>query len=254
MSEQYPAGGKGHAPSGIRVLDQAVDPAEKARYVQLMFDAIAPRYDLLNNVLSVGIHHLWRSFAVRCAALTQGDAALDVCAGTGDVGALLRRAVGPGGRVVSVDFSMPMLRAGDARYAESGSARAQVDAVCLPFADESFDAALVAFGLRNVAQPALAVAEMRRVVKPGGRVVVLEFAQPHFGWFNSVYEAYSKYGMPLIGGLISGRREAYSYLPESVARWKSRSELIEIMRDAGLREPRLRDLTFGMVCVHTGTR
>ena len=240
--------------SGIRVLDQPVDPAEKAHYVQSMFDAIAPRYDLLNNVLSAGIHHLWRSFAVRCAALTMGGSALDVCAGTGDVGSVIRRAVGPRGRVVSVDFSMPMLRAGDARYAESGSARAQVDAVRLPFADKSFDAALVAFGLRNVAEPAKAVAEMRRVVKPGGRVVVLEFAQPRVGWFNTLYEAYSKYGLPLIGGLISGRREAYLYLPESVARWKSRSELVEIMSAAGLTEPRWRDLTFGMVCVHTGTR
>ncbi len=159
------------------------------------------------------------------------------------------------GRVVSVDFSMPMLRAGDARYAESGSARAQVDAVSSAVRGRKLRRGAGGIWIAQCGRsPRWLSPRCGAWCSPGGRVVVLEFAQPHFGWFNSVYEAYSKYGMPLIGGLISGRREAYSYLPESVARWKSRSELIEMMRAAGLREPRLRDLTFGMVCVHTGTR
>lgn len=241
-------------PSGIRVIDEPVSAGEKSAYVQGMFDSIAPRYDLLNTLLSLGIHRSWRAFAARCAALEPGDSVLDVAAGTGDLGCDLRQRIGLGGSIVSVDFSLPMLRAGDARYRRIGADRAQVDAQRLPFADDTFDAALIAFGLRNVADPQLGLSEMARVVRPGGRVVVLEFSEPRQGWFGALFRAYFKSAVPLLGGLISGSPESYRYLPETVARWKSRAELADMMRASGLHDIRVRDLTLGIACVHVGAR
>ncbi len=240
--------------SGIGVLDGPVTPQEKAAYVREMFDAIAPRYDLLNSVLSAGIHHSWRHFATRCAALVPGDSALDVCTGTGDWAAALKQAVGPQGRVVGVDFSLPMLRHGDRRFGENDVARAQGDAARLPFASGTFDAATVAFGIRNVAEIERAFAEMARVVRPGGRVVCLEFSQPHPGPMRALYEMHSRWVLPNVGGVLSGRREAYYYIPASVARFQSRTELAALMRSAGLADVRWVDLTFGIVCVHVGIK
>ena len=239
-------------PSGIDILDRPATVAEKAAYVRRMFDDIAPRYDLVNDALSVGIHHSWRAFATRCAALEPGDAVLDVCSGTGVWTPLLRQAVGPRGRVVGVDFSGGMLRRGRAQFDGVGAPRVQGDATRLPFADGQFDAATVAFGIRNVAEVDRAFREMARVVRPGGRVVCLEFAAPRAGTFRSLYQLYSRFVMPAVGGAISGRRDAYAYLPASVARFKSRPELGALMRGAGLQEVRWVDLTFGLVCVHVG--
>jgi demethylmenaquinone methyltransferase/2-methoxy-6-polyprenyl-1,4-benzoquinol methylase len=219
-----------------------------------MFDAIAPRYDLLNTVLSFGTHRSWRAFAARCTAAGPGDSVLDVCAGTGELGTDLRRRIGQSGLLMSVDFSLPMLDAGSARFSRTRSGRAQADALNLPFADERFDAAIVAFGLRNVADPRAGLAEMTRVVKQGGRVVVLEFSQPRPRWFADLFRMYSTTMMPLLGGLISGTREAYVYLPESVSRWKSRDELAAMMESAGLVAVRQCDLTMGIACVHVGTK
>lgn len=240
--------------SGIDVLDRPVEPTEKAAYVRAMFDDIAPRYDLLNSVLSAGIHHSWRAFATRCACVSEGDAVLDVCTGTGDWAALLKRKVGLAGQVVGVDFSLPMLQNGQARFETNHVERAQGDATRLPFADNCFDAATAAFGIRNVAQIDRAFAEMRRVVKPGGRVVCLEFSQPHPGPFRVLYEAYARYVMPRLGGAISGRPDAYAYLPASVERFQSRAGLAQIMRETGLVDVRWVDLTFGLVCVHVGIK
>ena len=244
----------GRRASGIEVLDRPVTAAEKAAYVREMFDAIAPRYDFLNALLSAGIHGGWRRFATRCAALGPGDSVLDVCTGTGDWAAALTKVVGPRGRVVGVDFSLPMLRSGDRRFAQADVARAQGDAARLPFATGTFDAATVAFGIRNVAEIETALAEMARVVRPGGRVVCLEFAEPHPGLFRTAFELYSRWVMPNVGGAISGRREAYAYLPASVARFASRERLSAMMRGAGLVDVRWVDLTFGMVCVHVGVK
>jgi demethylmenaquinone methyltransferase/2-methoxy-6-polyprenyl-1,4-benzoquinol methylase len=240
--------------SGVNILDNEVTPQQKSSYVQNMFDNIAGRYDLLNTILSLGIDVGWRNYAVRCAALTKGDRVLDGCAGTGELGAAASYKVGRMGQVVSVDFSLPMLRAGAGRYASTGGIPAQSDVLHLPFADNSFDAALVGFGLRNVADPAAGVKELARVVKPGGRVVILEFSSPRVAWFAKIFEIYSRTVMPILGGLISGKREAYTYLPESVRRWLTREELRQIMHDAGLIETRYSDLTFGVACVHVGNK
>lgn len=241
-------------PSGIDILDRPVTAREKAAYVRAMFDEIAPRYDLLNNALSVGIHHTWRAFATRCAGLEQGNSVLDVCTGTGPWLPQLRRAVGPEGRVVGIDFSLAMLQNGGAEFAKQDAPCLQGDATELPFHDNCFDAATVAFGIRNVARIDRGFAEMARVVRPGGRVVCLEFAEPHPGTFRALYEFYSRFIMPSVGGIVSGRRDAYAYLPASVRRFKSRSELAQLMRDAGLCEVRWVDLTFGLVCVHVGMK
>lgn len=241
-------------PSGIDVLDRPVTVEEKARYVRHMFDDIAPRYDLLNSLLSAGIHHGWRVFATRCASLEAGNGVLDVCSGTGEWAAHLRQSVGPNGLVMAADFSLPMLRHGAERFARNGVGEVQGDAAQLPFADNSFDAATVAFGIRNVADRDQGFAEMARVVKPGGRVVCLEFSQPPPGPFRTAYDLHARYVMPFVGGTVSGRRDAYAYLPASVARFDTRQQLADRMRGAGLAEVRWIDLTFGLVCVHVGVK
>ena len=241
-------------PSGIDVLDRPVTPDEKAQYVRQMFDDIAPRYDLLNSVLSAGIHHGWRVFATRCASLAAGDSVLDICSGTGEWAAHLREAVGPSGLVAAADFSLPMLRHGAARFAQSGVGEVQGDAAQLPFADNSFEAATIAFGIRNVADRDRGFAEMVRVVKPGGRMVCLEFSQPPPGLFRTAYDLHARYVMPAVGGMVSGRPDAYAYLPASVARFDTRQQLANRMRRAGLADVRWVDLTFGLVCVHVGVK
>lgn len=241
-------------PSGVDVLDRPTTPEEKAKFVREMFDDIAPRYDLLNSLLSAGIHKGWRAFATRCACLSLGDAVLDVCSGTGDWTMHLRKAVGPKGLVAAADFSLPMLRYGAARFARNGVGDVQGDATRLPFAHGSFDAATVAFGIRNVAEIETAFREMARVVRPGGRVVCLEFSQPPPGPFRTLYDLHAQHVMPRVGGAISGRRDAYAYLPASVERFASRTRLAEIMRAAGLEQVRWVDMTFGLVCVHVGIK
>jgi demethylmenaquinone methyltransferase/2-methoxy-6-polyprenyl-1,4-benzoquinol methylase len=241
-------------PSGIDVLDRPVTAEEKAGYVRRMFDDIAPRYDLLNSLLSAGIHHGWRIFATRCASLGAGDSVLDICSGTGEWTDTLRQAVGPSGLVAAADFSLPMLRHGARRFARNGVGEVQGDAVRLPFAAASFHAATVAFGIRNVADRDKALREMARVVKPGGRVVCLEFSQPPPGPFRTAYDLHARYVMPAVGGAMSGRRDAYAYLPASVTRFDTRTQLAERMRGAGLAEVRWVDLTFGLVCVHVGVK
>ena len=241
-------------PSGIEVLDHCVTAEEKAAYVRQMFDDIAHRYDLLNSVLSAGIHKGWRGFATRCACLEPGSSVLDVCSGTGEWTATLRRAVGPDGFVAAADFSLPMLRHGRARFERQQVGEVQGDASRLPFADECFDAVTIGFGIRNVADRDTAFREMSRVLKPGGRVVCLEFSQPPCGLFRTGYEIHACHIMPRLGGAISGRPDAYAYLPASVARFDSREQLAERMRGAGLSPVRYVDLTFGLVCVHVGVK
>ena len=234
-------------------------PEQKHDYVQSMFDAIAPRYDLLNSVLSARLHWGWRRAAVRAAVLSPGDAALDVCTGTGDLAFELARTVGAEGSVVGADFSLPMLRLGAEKAGRrDADARAiswaLADTQALPFARNTFDAVTVGFGIRNVADIRAGVAEMARVVRPGGRVVILEFGQPRNRLFAGLYRFYSFRILPLLGGMVSGRRAAYEYLPSSVAAFHSREALADILRGAGLTEVTYSDLTFGTVIIHRGVK
>ena len=240
--------------SGIDVLDKPVTAEEKAEYVRQMFDDIARRYDLLNSVLSAGIHKRWRGFATRCAGLEPGNRVLDICSGTGEWTAPLRRAVGPNGFVAAADFSLPMLRHGAQRFARHKIGEVQGDAAQLPFVDESFDAVTIGFGIRNVADRDRAFREMVRVLRPGGRAVCLEFSQPPAGLFRTAYDFHARHVMPRLGGAISGRPDAYAYLPASMERFDSREQLAQRMRGAGLSPVRFVNLTFGLVCVHVGVK
>jgi demethylmenaquinone methyltransferase/2-methoxy-6-polyprenyl-1,4-benzoquinol methylase len=231
------------------------DPGpEKAAYVQTMFDDIAPRYDVLNSVLSAGIHSSWRTFATRCAALQAGDSVLDVCSGTGEWAVPLRKAVGASGTVVGLDFSFKMLSSGTDRFESADTPRIQADAARLPVKSGQFNAVTIAFGIRNVVDQAGAFREMARVLRPGGRVVCLEFSQVKNPFFKSLYNIHSRWIMPVIGKAVSGHPTAYAYLPESVERFKTRAELADIMRSAGLSSVRMVDLMFGLVCVHVGVK
>ena len=232
-------------------------PDDKHRYVREMFDAIAPTYDRLNSVLSGPLHHYWRRVATKQARLKPGDSALDVCTGTGDFALELAKAVGDTGHIDATDFSAPMLEIGKAKAQakhRANTAWAIADTQALPFADDSFDAVTVGFGIRNVADVPRGIREMARAAKPGGTVVILEFGQPTNKTFDAVYRWYSKHVMPRIGGLVSGRKSAYEYLPESVAAFYTRAEIADFMRGAGLDNVTVTDLTFGTVVIHCGTK
>jgi ubiquinone/menaquinone biosynthesis methyltransferase len=222
--------------------------------VKTMFDRIAGRYDLMNSVMSAGLHHRWRARAVDLAHVGPGGRALDVCCGTGDLALALRQAIGEGGEVVGLDFSEAML---DEARAKSAARAAEVEwiqgnALELPFEDASFDAATVGFGIRNVVDLPRALAEMRRVVRPGGRVVVLEITTPErppLSWF---YALWFDRIVPLLGTL-TGEHDAYSYLPESVKRFPPAAGLAKRMYDGGLRDVRYLILAGGIVAIHAGT-
>lgn len=234
-------------------------PEQKHAYVQGMFDAIAPRYDLLNSVLSARLHHGWRRIATRQAALKPGNIALDVCTGTADFAFELARHTGKAGFVWGTDFSLGMLKYGEHKRQERNLGGTNVrlalaDTQALPFASNTFDAVTVGFGIRNVADVQAGINEMARVAKPGGRVVILEFTQPQNPVFGALYRFYSFRVLPLLGGLLSPRKSAYEYLPSSVEAFHTREGLADVMRRAGLQEITVRDLTFGVVAIHRGVK
>jgi demethylmenaquinone methyltransferase/2-methoxy-6-polyprenyl-1,4-benzoquinol methylase len=232
-----------------------IDHPEKARRVRAMFDSIAPRYDLLNHLLSVNIDKLWRARVVRelRPVLRQpGATALDVCCGTGDLAIALAAEAGPHA-VTGLDFSAPMLRIATTKVA-SRVALLQADASAMPFSDQQFDAVTVAFGLRNLASPEKGLAEMYRVLKPGGRVAILEFSQPVVPVVRELFAFYFHHILPRVGGLISGSYGAYQYLPESVKHFPDQPSLEEAMNAAGFVDTSYRNLSFGIAALHQGKR
>ena len=222
--------------------------------VQQMFSAIAPRYDLANGVLSLGTHQLWRRFAVKASHAAPGSKVLDCATGTGDLALAFKRTVGASGRVVGTDFCAEMLELAPPKAAAAGLEIefAQADAQHLPYGDDLFDVASIAFGIRNVDDPVKCLREMARVVRPGGRVVVLEFGQPR-GVFGALFRIYSTYVLPFVGGLISGKRAAYQYLDRTAAAFPSGDGFTGLMKKAGaFSDIRDQSLTFGTVHVYTG--
>ncbi len=222
-----------------------------------MFAGIAPRYDLLNHLLSANRDRGWRREAVEAARARPGDAVLDVCTGTGDLALEWARALGPGSEVVGTDFCEAMVRRGAEKARRSGlRVRLGVaDTLRLPFADRTFAAATVGFGIRNVADTRAGLAEMARVVRSGGRVVVLEFTRPSNPLLRFVYYVYFLLLLPLLGNLVSGSRQnAYGYLPRSVLSFPDRRRLAGMMEEAGLRQVEVRDLGLGIVTVHSGVK
>ena len=226
--------------------------ARDAGVVRAMFDRIAPSYDRANTLLSFGRDRAWRRRAADAAGLLQGGSALDIACGTGRLTLELRKRVGSDGRVVGVDFSERMLDV--ARTAHPGIEWVCGDAVALPFADAGFDAATTAFGLRNLAEPHTALTEMRRVVRPGGHLVVLEFLRPPRGPWGATYALYLRHALPRVGGLIAGDRDAYRYLGDTVDSYLTGEQLVELARRSGWDRPRLTPLNLGTVGLLTVVR
>ncbi len=219
-----------------------------------MFARIAPRYDAANDILSFGLHRLWRRRVVHLAQARPGQRVLDCATGTGDLALAFKSAVGSGGQVVGTDFCAPMLTTAPAkaRRAHLDVTFEVADVLALPFANDSFDIASIAFGIRNVDAPAQCLREMARVVRPGGRVAVLEFGQP-FGLFRLPYTLYSRHIMPALGGLLSGDRAAYEYLPRTAAAFPSRDRFLALMDSAGVFvSARFFSFTFGIAYLYLG--
>lgn len=223
-----------------------------------MFDAIAPRYDLLNRLLSAGLDGRWRTKAIRSLGLSGGDTVLDLCTGTADLALAAVTAPRPAACAVGIDFARQMLRIGAAKAASRGLAGrirlVQGDATRIPLAATSVDGAMVAFGIRNVQQPEVAFADVFRVLRPGGRFAVLEFGLPRLPGVRQVYLAYFRHVLPRIGGLVSGHASAYSYLPASVATFPEPAALMSQLRSAGFSEVRAVSLTFGVVYLYSATK
>jgi demethylmenaquinone methyltransferase/2-methoxy-6-polyprenyl-1,4-benzoquinol methylase len=223
-----------------------------------MFDAIAGRYDFLNHVLSAGIDRRWRRLAIRSLGLTGRERVLDLCTGTADLAIAARTARPPAARVVGVDFAGAMLRIGRDKVRRRALDQAvqliRGDATRIPLASRSVDAVTVAFGIRNVEDPAVACREMHRVLTPGGRIAILEFAIPTARPFRAVYMAYFTHVLPRLGRFVSGHDTAYDYLPASVGAFAPPGEFAALLRDAGFADVYARPLTFGTVVLYTGRK
>jgi demethylmenaquinone methyltransferase/2-methoxy-6-polyprenyl-1,4-benzoquinol methylase len=232
----------------------AAGGAEKRAYVQQIFSEIAPRYDLLNHVLSMNIDKGWRRRALEALAwkATPSGTYLDLCAGTLDVGAQLVRQAGFGGYVMAADFAEPMLRMGTGKAPRTSLGPVAADALQLPVADGSFDGAIVAFGIRNVAALDAGLREVRRTLKPGARFVILEFSTPRNPLVRAGYQFYFHSVLPAIGRVVSGHKTAYSYLPKSVAHFPVEEELASRMTAAGFRNVTWTPLSFGISAIHVG--
>lgn len=219
-----------------------------------MFDAIAPRYDLLNRVLSAGIDRRWRALAIRTLQLTGRETLLDVCTGTADIALQARAAA----RVVGVDFAGVMLALGLRKVRAAGEDRRitllRGDAMRLPVRDGSVDAVTVAFGIRNVQRPEVACVEMARVLRSGGRLAILEFGVPRLPGISTLYLWYFKHLLPLVGRAVSGHNAAYSYLPASVGTFPPPAEFMTMLRQAGFTDIRADPLTFGIVYLYTARK
>jgi demethylmenaquinone methyltransferase/2-methoxy-6-polyprenyl-1,4-benzoquinol methylase len=218
--------------------------------VRAMFDRIAGFYDVMNSVMTAGLHHRWRERAADLAALSPGGRALDVATGTGDLAIELARRVGPSGTVIGSDFSEAMLER--AREKDPGVQWEQANALALPYADDAFDAATVGFGARNFSDLEQGVRELARVVRPGGRVVVLEITTPARPPLSTFFSLWFDRVVPLIGRL-TGESQAYTYLPSSVKRFPAPEALGAILHDAGLRDVRWILTAGGIIALHSGT-
>ncbi|HZP64694.1 MAG TPA: bifunctional demethylmenaquinone methyltransferase/2-methoxy-6-polyprenyl-1,4-benzoquinol methylase UbiE [Rudaea sp.] len=233
-----------------------VPTPEKAKLVGRVFTSVAARYDLMNDLMSLGIHRLWKRWFVETSGVRAGDAVLDLAGGTGDIAALLLPRVGREGSVVLGDINAAMLRTGRDRLLDRGFVGnlhyAQLNAEALPFPDASFDAVTIAFGLRNVTDKTRALAEMQRVLKPGGRALILEFSTVRSEFLKPLYDFHSFEVLPRLGAAIAGDAESYRYLAESIRRHPDQQTLKAMMETAGFSAVDVRNLSAGIVAIHRG--
>ena len=234
---------------------ESVEERDKARRVRGVFDSVAPRYDVMNDLMSMGLHRAWKAYTVMVANLAEGDRALDIAGGTGDLAMAFAKKVGASGQVVHTDINEAMLRTGRDRLLDAGVALPTMvcDAEKLPFSNNWFDVVSVAFGLRNMTHKDIALAEMNRVLKPGGKLLVLEFsrvARP----LEKVYDWYSFSVLPRLGKLVAGDDASYRYLAESIRMHPGQNELKAMMKTAGFGHVDYHNLTGGVAALHVGIK
>jgi demethylmenaquinone methyltransferase / 2-methoxy-6-polyprenyl-1,4-benzoquinol methylase len=233
-----------------------VPVGEKSKLVGEVFSSVARQYDLMNDLMSFGVHRLWKRYFVGTSGVRRGDRVLDLAGGTGDIAALLHERVGDTGEVVIGDINAAMLGVGRDRLTDRGLVRgihyAQMDAQALPFPDASFELVTIAFGLRNVTDQSKALKEMRRVLRPGGRALVLEFSQVKPEWFRPLYDFHSFQVLPRLGKLFANDADSYQYLAESIRKHPPQAQLQAMMAEAGFANCSHRNLNGGIVAIHSG--
>lgn len=233
-----------------------VERDKKADMVAEVFHSVAKKYDVMNDLMSFGVHRLWKRFAVECSGLRSGGRALDLAGGTGDITALLSKRVGNSGQVILADINASMLKTGRAKLRDRGYVGnidyVQANAEALPFPDNHFDLITIGFGLRNVTDKDKALRSMFRVLKPGGQLVVLEFSKPIFQWLSKAYNLYSFKALPVMGRLVTNDSDSYQYLAESIRMHPPQDQLKAMMQAAGFDEVSYFNLTGGIVALHRG--
>jgi demethylmenaquinone methyltransferase / 2-methoxy-6-polyprenyl-1,4-benzoquinol methylase len=245
----------GKAHFGLRTFQEH----EKVQAVMRHFNRVAPKYDFMNSLLSLGIQHVWKRAAVRMLKIRPGDKILDVCGGTGDLSILASRRTGAHGRVVIYDINWRMLNAGRPKIDPFPERRANIryiqgDAECISFPDNSFDAAMVGFGIRNVTHLKRGFSEMYRVLKPGGKLLCLEFSRPTNAAFRWLYDLYSFNVMPFLGELLTGSAESYSCLPETIRMFPLPEELADMLSELGFQQVKHQSFTNGIAVAHVGVK
>jgi demethylmenaquinone methyltransferase/2-methoxy-6-polyprenyl-1,4-benzoquinol methylase len=235
---------------------ETVKAEEKADRVREVFDSVASNYDIMNDLMSFGVHRLWKHVAIDLSAVRNGQHVLDLASGTGDLASRFAGLVGPEGRVVMSDINLAMLEEGRKRMVDAGHVGnveyLQINAEEIPFPDNSFDCVTIGFGLRNVTDKDKALREMFRVIKPGGRVLVLEFSKPVSKPLEKIYDFYSFKALPLMGKLVAKDADSYRYLAESIRMHPDQETLKQMMQDAGFERCDYHNLTGGVVAIHRG--
>ena len=235
---------------------QTVTPEEKTARVTEVFESVADKYDVMNDLMSLGVHRLWKRYALHLAAIRAGDKVLDLAGGTGDLASRMADQIGSSGTIVLCDINAAMLNEGRNRLIDRGVIEnlnyVQANAESLPFADNSFDCITMAFGLRNVTVKENALAAIQRVLKPGGRAIILEFSKPVLPGLKPLYDAYSFSVLPLLGKLVAKDADSYRYLAESIRMHPDQVTLQDMMEQAGLERCEYFNLSGGIVAIHRG--
>lgn len=235
---------------------QEVPVDEKVKRVAGVFDSVAGKYDLMNDMMSMGVHRLWKKFTIELSGVRKGNKVLDIAGGTGDLTMQFSRLVGEDGEVILADINASMLKVGRDRLLDRGYGGnirfVQANAEALPFPDNHFDVITIAFGLRNVTDKDKALKDMARILKPGGRLLVLEFSKPTNPLMSKAYDLYSFTALPLMGKLLAGDSDSYRYLAESIRMHPDQETLKEMMQNAGLSDVEYHNMTSGVVALHRG--